>query len=78
MIHSQQVEYRRMHVTDMHLVFSSSKTYWIRCTISLTPLDPRTGEPVTVSPRIVIASYTLFTHRHAAKFPTPYDERVVE
>src|SRR5262245_59269911 len=67
-----------MDVVNVETIFHRVQTELIGFANDLAALNSATGHPHGKTGWVVIAAITFFTHRRAAKFAAPYDERGLE
>ena len=77
-IQTHQMQDGGVQVVNMHFVFDSGETEFIRCTVSHAPLDASTGQPHGKTMMVVIATVTVLGNRRATEFPPPDNQRVLQ
>ena len=78
MVKAEQMQDRRVQVMHMDRVLNGSQTDGIGRSVSQAAAHARSRQPDGIAPGIVIASLTLFAHRHPSELATPDHQRVVE
>ena len=66
-----------MKIPDMHGLFSRAQPDIIRRSIGDARFHSPSRQPYRVAPGIVIATGSLFAHRHPAEFATPDDQSII-
>ncbi|CAD77959.1 hypothetical protein-transmembrane prediction [Rhodopirellula baltica SH 1] len=70
------MQQRRVEIVDRNFVCHCSQSDFVGCTKRTATVNSGTSEPDAVSPRVVVATLSLFAHGHSSEFTTPDHQRV--
>src|SRR5262245_31174281 len=79
-VETQEVQYRRVQVMDVHFVLNGCEPEFVGRAVNVAAAGPATGEPHAEAVMIVVAAAELrqLGNRRAAEFSTPQNQCAVE